>query len=66
MTPAHYVQEKDCAPSPLAGERGTLNCAPSADAVAGNGWDGGDARQVGSTGSHPHPSPGATVSAQGR
>src|SRR5262245_48651407 len=24
--------------SPLAGEGGTLNCAPSADAVAGNGW----------------------------
>jgi ABC-type bacteriocin/lantibiotic exporter with double-glycine peptidase domain len=29
------------APSPLVGEGGTLNCAPSADAVAGNGWDGG-------------------------
>src|SRR6266581_6294875 len=37
MTPAHHVQERDCAPSPLAGEGGTLNCAPSAVADAGNG-----------------------------
>jgi len=27
---------------PLAGEGGTLNCAPSAVADAGNGWDGGE------------------------
>src|SRR5438105_4457899 len=27
-------------PSPSTGEGGTLNCAPSADAVAGNGPDG--------------------------
>jgi hypothetical protein len=30
-----------CAPSPLVGEGAPLNWRPSADAVAGNGWDGG-------------------------
>ena len=34
-TPVEYC------PFPLAGEGGTLNCAPSADAVAGNGGDEG-------------------------
>ena len=32
----------DYAPSPLVGEGGTLSCAPSADAVTGNGLDGGE------------------------
>jgi hypothetical protein len=27
------------------GEGGTLNCAPSAVADAGNGWDGGEATE---------------------
>jgi hypothetical protein len=30
-----------CYPFPLVREGSTLSCAPSANAVAGNGWDGG-------------------------
>src|SRR5438093_151826 len=53
-TPVKYC------PFPLLGEGGTLNCAPSADAVAGNGWDGRaeagtDAASY--AGPHPHPCP---------
>jgi len=35
------------APSPLAGEGAPLNWRPSADAVAGNGWDGGEQHRLG-------------------
>src|SRR5262245_42678048 len=53
---AQDMQEGNFPPSPLAGEGGPSNCAPSADAVAGNGpdgpaptqsrqgWDGGEKR----------------------
>src|SRR5689334_8412499 len=35
------LQQSHFAPSPLAGEGPPLMRRPSADAVAGNGWDGG-------------------------
>jgi CubicO group peptidase (beta-lactamase class C family) len=38
------AHQSSIAPSPLAGEGAPLNWRPSADAVAGNGWDGGEAR----------------------
>jgi len=47
---ARHGQKRRFAPSPLAGNGGTLNCAPSADTVAGNGWDGGESRGGGDTG----------------
>jgi hypothetical protein len=37
MCSSFRPRESSFAPSTLAGEGGTLNCAPSADAVAGNG-----------------------------
>src|SRR5262245_2548961 len=47
------------APSPLPGEGPPLMRRPSADAVAGNGWDGGRGRdrRVSHTSPHPHPCP---------
>ena len=44
QVPYDMRTETAMAPSPLAGEGAPLNWRPSADAVAGNGWDGGEKR----------------------
>jgi len=41
LLPYDMRTETALAPSPLAGEGPPLMRRPSADAVAGNGWDGG-------------------------
>jgi len=60
-TQEHDLEHRSgIAPSPLAGNGGTLNCAPSADTVAGHGWDGGAEAGIGSASyawPHPHPCP---------